>query len=148
MKLLDTNIVVYAVGRPHRYKQACVRLLEDVADGVGDFNVDAELLQEILYLYMARGERKLGLSACSDLLVMFPNPFPISRTEIVVAHELLSRYPHLLPRDAIHAAVVQANHLEGIVSADKVFDSIHNLERFDPLELHPPEGSRFCASPR
>lgn len=136
MKLLDTNIVVYAIGRPHRYKQPCVRLLQEVADGVSDFNVDTELLQEILYLYTARGERARGLTTCSDLLLMFPDPFPIGRHEVVLAHEILTRYPALLPRDAIHAAVTQANHLEGIVSADKVFSTIDYLRRFDPLALH------------
>lgn len=67
--------------------------------------------------------------------MIFPNPFPIKCEEIVLAHELLSRYPNLLPRDAIHAAVVDANHLEGIVSADKVFDGVDNLRRFDPILL-------------
>lgn len=137
MKLLDTTVAVYAVGRPHRYKRACVQLLQDVADGTGDFNVDTELLQEVLYLYTARGERALGLSTCSDLLLMFPNPLPIAREEIVVAHGLLTDYPDLLPRDAIHAAVALANRLDGIVSADKVFDAIVNLRRYDPLALYP-----------
>ena len=137
MKLLDTNIVVYAVGRPHGYKRACVQLLQDVVNGAGDFNVDTELLQEVLYLYTARGERALGLSTCSDLLLMFPNPLPIGREEIVVAHGLLTGHPDLLRRDAIHAAVVLANGLEGIVSADRVFGSIANLRGFDPLTLYP-----------
>lgn len=137
MKLLDTNIVVYAVGRPHRYKQACIQLLQDVADGEGGFNVDIELLQEILYLYTARRERTRALTTCSDLLLMFPDPFPIAREEIVLAHQLLSDYHDLLPRDAIHAAVVLANHLEGIVSADRVFGAIGNLTCFDPLVLYP-----------
>ncbi len=137
MKLLDTNVIVYALGRPHRYKQPCVRLLQDVANGTTDYGIDTELLQEILYLYTARGERRLGLSNCTDLLLMFPDPFPIARKEIVLTHELLTRHPGLVPRDAIHAAVVQANGLEGIVSADKVFDAIDNLTRFDPLALYP-----------
>ena len=139
MKLLDTNVIVYAVGRPHRYKQPCTRPLQDVADGDGNYGVDTELLQEILYLYTARGERRLGLSTYSDLLLMFPDPFPIAREEIALAHELLTRYPNLLPRDAIHAAVVRANDLEGIVSADKVFDVVDNLSRFDPVALYPEE---------
>ena len=137
MRLLDTNIVVYAVGRPHRYKQPCVRLLQDAADSTSDYGIDTELLQEVLYLYAARGERELGLSTCSDLLVMFPDPLPITRDEIALAHGLLARHASLLPRDAIHAAVVQTNHLEGIVSADKVFDEIGDLIRFDPLALYP-----------
>lgn len=133
MKLLDTNVIIYAVGRPHRYKQPCTRILEAIADGAMGYGIDTELLQEILYLYAARGERRLGISTCNDLLLMFPDPFPITREEITLAKGLLAEYPNLLPRDAIHAAVVKANHLEGIVSADKVFDAIDGINRFDPM---------------
>ncbi len=137
MRLLDTNVVVYALGRPHRYKRACARLMQVVADGDTDSNVDTELLQEVLYVYASRGQRGIGLSTCSDLLLIFPNPFPITREEIVVAHDLLMRYPIVSPRDAIHAAVAQTNQLEGIVSTDKHFDVIDTLKRLDPLALYP-----------
>ena len=33
--------------------------------------------------------------------------------------------------DAVHAAVVQTNELEGIMTADKIFDRIKSLKRFD-----------------
>jgi predicted nucleic acid-binding protein len=110
-----------------------------VANGTASFNIDVELLQEILYLYTARGERALGLSTCKDVLMMFPSPFPIIREDISLAHELLTDYPMLSPRDAVQAAVTLANRLEGIVSADKVFDTIAKLKCFDPLELYPEE---------
>ncbi len=137
LKLLDTNIIVYAVGRPHAYKHSCGQLLQEVVRGDGGLNADTELFQEILYLYSARGERPRALSTCADLLVMFPDPLPIGREEILLAHQLLNDYPDLVPRDAIHAAVVLANHLEGIVTTDKVFDTITNITRFDPLALYP-----------
>ena len=38
-------------------------------------------------------------------------------------------------RDAIHAAVVFEHRLEGIISADRAFDGIAGLTRFDPKEL-------------
>ncbi len=138
MKLIDTNVVMYAVGRPHPYKDACALLLRDVTDGIGSFNLDTELLQEVRYVYTARGQRPFALEVCSRLLRSFRAPFPVAREEIVEAHDLMSRYPFLLPRDAIHAAVVKTYDLEGIVSADKVFDAVGEVKRFDPLALYPP----------
>lgn len=140
MKLLDTNVIVYAVGRPHLYKSVCSQLLKDAAEKVGRFNINTELLQEILYLYTAKGERALGISTCNDLLRILPDPFPISRDEIEAANELMVRYPNLLPRDAVHAATVKTNSLEGIISADKDFDSVGEILRFDPVALYPEEG--------
>ena len=40
-------------------------------------------------------------------------------------------YSFLGARDGIHAAVVQTPDLEGIITADKVFDRIKGLKKFD-----------------
>ncbi|MBI2862593.1 MAG: type II toxin-antitoxin system VapC family toxin [Chloroflexi bacterium] len=137
MKLLDTNVIIYAVGKPHPLKDACARLLREVAAGNTDYNVDAELLQEILYVYLARGERQLGLATFDDLLVLFPAPIPIGRDVMSAARHLLGRYPSLSPRDAVHAAAAQTHGFEGIVSSDLVFDRLEEVARFDPLHLYP-----------
>jgi hypothetical protein len=53
----------------------------------------------------------------------------------VAARNLLEQYPSLQARDAIHAAVVFANRLEGIISADGSLGLIRGLVRFDPTEI-------------
>jgi predicted nucleic acid-binding protein len=40
-------------------------------------------------------------------------------------------YSFLGARDAIHAAVVRTHDLEGIVTADKIFDRVKGVKRFD-----------------
>jgi len=62
--------------------------------------------------------------------VLFRNPLPIGREEIEMARDLMRAYYFLGARDAIHAAVVQSHDLEGI-TADKAFDRIRGLKRFD-----------------
>jgi predicted nucleic acid-binding protein len=44
----------------------------------------------------------------------------------------MHKYPKLVARDAIHAAVAIVYDLEGIISVDKVFDEIKGLKRFEP----------------
>ena len=63
-------------------------------------------------------------------LTLFPNPFPIGRDEIEAARDLVMEHTFLGARDAIHAAVVQTNDLDGIITGDKVFDRIKGIERF------------------
>ena len=60
---------------------------------------------------------------------------PIGAAEINAAVVLLREYPQLDTRDAVHAAVVQLHGLEGVVSADKSFDVVRGLTRFDPLYM-------------
>jgi predicted nucleic acid-binding protein len=52
-----------------------------------------------------------------------------------LAAQILVQHPVLQSRDAIHAAVVFENKLEGIISADRGLDVIDGLVRFDPKEL-------------
>jgi predicted nucleic acid-binding protein len=135
--LIDANILIYSFGREHPYRQASVRILEDVARQGLDGNIDTEALQEILYVYSQRGERARGLHAFDALLRVFPNPLPIAREDLVAARTLMGSYPWLHSRDAIHAAVVVNHGLEAIISADRAFDEITEIKRLDPLELHP-----------
>ncbi|MFH1142072.1 MAG: type II toxin-antitoxin system VapC family toxin [Chloroflexota bacterium] len=135
MRLLDTNVILYAAGRDHRYKEPCARILQEVAEGSTLYAIDTELLQEVLYVYASRGERARGLATFDYLLALFPNPFPVSREEMAMARRLLGLDSVLSPRDAIHAAVVQTQMLEGIITSDRAFREIPGLAVFDPLDL-------------
>jgi len=131
LRLIDTNVFVYAIGAAHPLKHPSERVLSDVVAGTLAANLDVETLQEILHVYSSRGERRKGFRAIEHLLTLFPNPFPIERDEIEAAKELMMQHAFLGARDAIHAAVVQTKSLDGIITGDKVFDRLKNIERFD-----------------
>ena len=133
--LLDTNIFIYAHGRPHRYKEPCRLLLARINENVPNYNIDVELLQEIMHVYHSRGTRGFGIAIFDILMDLFPDPIPIGRSEIAVARRVFGTYPALSPRDAIHAAVTLEHGLEGIVTADRAFDHIPGLIRYDPIAL-------------
>lgn len=131
MRLIDTNIVVYAAGKAHPLQEEARKVLDRVAEGTLHANIDTEVLQEILHIYDARRERAKGFETVDDLLVLFPNPIPIGREEIETARDLMRTFSFLGARDGIHAAVVQTHDLEGIITGDKVFDRIKGVKRFD-----------------
>lgn len=137
MRLLDTNIVIYALGRPHPYKESCARLFREIAQGVSGYMIDTELLQEVLHVYTLRAERRQAFLVFDNLLRLFADPIPIGRSEMVAARRLLELNPILSPRDAIHAAVVQTHGMEGIVTTDKAIAQIPGIAVFDPLALSP-----------
>ena len=93
------------------------------------------MLQEILYVFSNRGDIKTGVEAVLRLLDLFPDVIPITGAEIGTATRLVGQPPRLSVRDAIHAAVALEHGLEGIVTADKVFEHIPGLRRFDPTEV-------------
>ncbi len=46
---VDVNVPMYAAGKPHVYKEACVWLLTEIGDGRLSAAIDAEIFQVILY---------------------------------------------------------------------------------------------------
>lgn len=135
MKLLDTNVFVYAQGGPHRYREPCRLVLGQVETRPAEYGVDVETLQELLDVYSRRGQRGLAVRTVSDVLDAFGDPFPVTRREIEEAADIVKGYRRLSPRDAVHAAVCLTYELEGIVSTDRAFDGVSRVVRFDPLEL-------------
>lgn len=135
MKLLDTNIFIYARGKAHKYKEPCRKIVELLEDPYHDLNIDTEMLQELLYVYDYRGEREIGIELIEDLEILLPSPMPITGVIISQTGNLMKEYSDLVPRDAIHAAVVITEGLEGIISADQVFDSISEIKRIDPIDF-------------
>ena len=135
MKLLDTNVFVYARGNPSPYREACRAIVAEAGEQPSVYGVDVELLQELLDVYARRSQRKSGAEFVAEVLLSFPDPLPITRHQVEEAAGITVAHPRLSPRDAIHAAVVRTYGLEGIVSADKAFDRLPGVKRFDPLKL-------------
>ena len=135
MKLIDANIIIYAVGRSHPYKEPCERLFGQIRQGITGYTIDAELIQEVLYVYSYRGDRRQAFAMVDELFVIFPDPLAIRREELTVARRLMEAHPALVPRDAIHAAVVIIQGLEGIVTTARAFRQVSGLVAYDPMEL-------------
>ena len=137
MRLLDTNIFLYAMGKPHPYKEPCLRIVATLEESFHGYLTNAEVLQEILHVFLRRGESGHGARRVRQIMDSVEEVVPIGKDEIYIASRLLIQYPKLDARDAIHAAVVQLHGLEGVVSADRGFDVIRGVTRFDPLEMFP-----------
>ncbi len=135
MKLVDANIVIYSMGREHRYRAPCRAIIDQMEVRPYDYSIDAEMLQELLYVFWKKGAMETGTEVVRKLLGLVPEVIPVGGPEIAAAARLLERPSRLSVRDAIHAAVVFEHRLDGIISADRGFDSVSGLRRFDPIEV-------------
>lgn len=123
---------MYAVGKPHPLQKPCRSVLEDITQGNLEANINVEVLQELLYVYSSRGERKKGISVVNEILIIFPNPYSIGKSEIVKAKDLMKKHKSLTPRDAVHCATAINNNLKGIISTDKDLDIVKDIKRINP----------------
>ena len=135
MMLLDANIAIYSEEQGHIYRDPCRIVMDQVRIKPERYAIDAETLQEILYFYSRQGELDKGVRIADELLARIPYIIPITTAEIREAMRLMHGTPGLPSRDAIHAGVVVVHGLAGIVSADRGFDRIPGIRRYDPAEL-------------
>ena len=135
MKLIDANIFIYAAGKDHPYKLPCLRLLRLVEAGDVKANTDVEVLQEILHFYHARKRTNEGLTVLSLVATQFPDPLPVDLPVILMAGRTLRSIATIEARDAVHAAVATYGGLDGIISADRDFDRVPGIKRYDPKEF-------------
>ena len=132
MELIDANILMYAAGAAHPNKQPSIRLLERVANGEVDATVDAETLQEILHRYRAINRWADGRKVYDLARELFPDVIPVTSAVLDRARTLLDGSTRLMARDALHAAVVLDEGLDGIYSYDRDFDRIPGIRRLQP----------------
>ncbi|MBU1262648.1 type II toxin-antitoxin system VapC family toxin [bacterium] len=133
---LDTNIIMYAVGKEHPYKKPCQEIIAMVNKGKISVVTNTEVIQEILYRYLSLKMPQDAFENAEDTINLTQHILPINKDEIEIAIELLKKhYPLIYTRDAIHVATMLNHGIDKIISTDKHFDILTEIKRIDPLNL-------------
>jgi len=132
---IDTNIIMYAYGNNHKYKESCIRILRFVALNEIFGIVNVEVFQEIIYRYASIGKKTEGIEIAKNILKIAQATEPVEKEDIQIALDVFEKYNSLGARDALHLATMIKTGLRYIISADKHFDKIKEIQRIDPLEF-------------
>lgn len=140
--LLDTNIFVYARGRDHSYRDPCRSVLRAARDGHIQPEASVEVVQEFAHLLLRRAvDRAQALEEAAEVRGQV-RLHAFDADVLQRALSLLGRYPDLGARDAVHAATALEAGVGRIVSVDRVFDSLSELDRIDPAAEQAPWASQ------
>jgi len=134
---LDVNVPMYAAGKEHLYKESCIWILTEIANGRLNAVIDAEIIQEILYRYGAIQQWQVGVQLARNLLDLVPTVLPVTVDDMKTAVSLFAQYAPqgVKARDVLHTAVMHTHQLTHIISTDKHFDQIKDITRLDPKVL-------------
>ena len=134
---LDVNVPMYAAGGDHRYREACVWVLTQVAEGGLEVAIDSQIVQEILYRYGESRRWSIAVTLATSLLDLVPTVHSVGSDDIRLAVELCEQYAPqgVKARDLIHVAVMRRHGLTKVISTDRHFDQVPGIERLDPEEL-------------
>lgn len=119
MIFVDSNIPMYLVGAPHPNRDRTVDFLQ--RNPTERLVTSAEVYQEVIHRYTSidRPEAIKGAFRVLDGLVAVV--FPISRTDVGLAAEIVAEHPTLSGRDCLHLAVMHANRVSRALTFDQGF---------------------------
>jgi uncharacterized protein len=132
--LLDTNVILYALGGPHAQAEPCRRILELAGEGHLHPEAPVDIVQEILHHRNRRLGDRAQAGKDAQAAATLCRLHPVEPRDTHEAIGLFANSHRLSARDAIFAAIALRHGLETIVSADTDFDDIPGLQRVDPTD--------------
>lgn len=116
MIFVDTNVAMYAVGRPHPHREEVRQRLRALPPG--RLATSAEVLQELLHAYLPVG-RLDDLDAALRLLGDLAVVWPVTADDVGTARLLADRHPGLGARDLLHLAVCASRDVDELWTYDR-----------------------------
>jgi predicted nucleic acid-binding protein len=132
--LLDTNVILYAIGGPHPYAEPCRRVVAIAGERRVELEAPVDIVQEILHHRTRRLDDRRQAAAEARAAVTLCRLHAVEPQDAEMAAELFAGSERLSARDAVFAAVAIRQGLDTILSADSDFDGVPGLRRLDPAE--------------
>ena len=142
MIVVDTTVLVYAVGEEHELAGPSRALIEAVGAGHVSATTTAEVIQEFVHVRSRRRGRSDAVRIGRALVELFAPLLLVERSALDQGLRLYERLPELGAFDAVLAAAAHESKATGLVSADRGFASVPRL-RF--IELGSPALSTLIA---
>lgn len=131
MIVLDTSVLVYAVGAEHRLREPCRRLIAAAGDHL-DATTTVEVIQEFAHVRARRRSRADATRlARSFATVLTPLLVPAT-ADLVAGLALFEEVVDLGCFDAVLAATAVGKGSDALVSADPAFSRVPGLRHLDP----------------
>ena len=143
MIVLDTTVLVYAVGGEHPLREPSRALIEAIADDQIEATTTVEVIQEFVHIRARRRGRSDAAERGRELLPLLSPLVAPGEAELAVALQLFTGHEGLGVFDAVLAATAMASGAEGLVSADRAFADVRGLPY---LDLAGPEVRRLLES--
>ena len=131
MIFVDSNVPMYLVGAHHPNKTRAIELVDGLIR-LGDRLVtDVEVYQEILHRYTAIRRVDAIDPAFRSLDAMVDDVLSFGMPEVRIARSIIGSVDGVSARDALHAAIMRTNRVTRILSFDRGFDAVPEIERLN-----------------
>ena len=123
MIFVDSNLFIYAVGRPHPLKENARKFFIESSRLGKRLVTSAEVLQELIHVYLPAG-RMAHMNAALELAESgMDNIFPTTTETVMHARNLIDNHPQLTARDLIHLSTCQLHEIKELMTFDRALNS-------------------------
>lgn len=132
MIVVDTTVLVYAVGEQHALREPCRALITAVAAGLVEATTTVEVIQEFVHVRARRRDRRDAAERGRELLRLLGPLLSPGEAELALGLRLYEDQAGLGAFDAVLAATVMLSGADALMSADRAFASVTGLVHVDP----------------
>lgn len=116
---VDTNVLMYAVGRVHPLRDEARAFFETSLDQQRPLATSAEVLQELMHAYIPVGRLETLEAAMHLATSTIQTVWSVEPDDVRFAHQLLDGYPGLGARDLLHLASCRRRGVRSIKTFDR-----------------------------
>lgn len=125
MIFVDTNVIMYAVGREHPLRRPAQKFFESALTRKHEHRLvtSAEVLQELMHAYLPV-QRMHTLDAALQLVAaLIDDVWTVERADVMLARELNETHQGLGARDLLHLACCKRREVNRIKTYDRALAS-------------------------
>lgn len=132
MIVVDTTVLLYAVGAEHALAEPSRRLIDAIAERRLPATTIVDAIQEFAHVYARRRDRSEAVRRARDYADLLTPLMSPERPHLDEALRLFGRHARLDAFDALLAATAIAEGAEALVSADVAFGEVPGLRHVRP----------------
>ena len=119
MIFVDTNVFMYAVGRPHPLREPAREFFVESSRNRTPLFTSAEVLQELVHAYLPAGRLRTLDAAMSLVARSGVDVWPLEEADVTLARQLHEQHPALGARDLCHLASCRRRGVSEIMTFDR-----------------------------
>ena len=124
MIFVDTNVFMYAVGRPHVLQASAQDFFIEANRNGTPLCTSAEVMQELAHVYLPTGRLQTFDAALELLASASVEMWPLEEADVALARQLHEQHPALQTRDLCHLASCRRRGVREIKTFDQTFAAV------------------------
>jgi predicted nucleic acid-binding protein len=133
--VLDTTVLVYAVGAEHPLRDPCARLVEAIGAGAIQATTTVEVIEEFVHVGARRRGRSDSARLGSDYAELLSPLLSVTPEHLLTGLALFERHERLDSFDAVLVAATAARGATALVSADAAFRDLPEIAHVTPDDV-------------